>query len=262
MTPLVEVQALNRVFTSGSMFARRRVSAVQDVSFTIAAGETYGLVGESGSGKSTVARLISRLDTPTSGSIRLDGRDIAGLRGRELTQLRRDVQMVFQDPYSALNPRMSVQELVYEPWRIHGLHSPEQRRTRLIRLLDQVGLPRSAAQRKPVEFSGGQRQRIMIARALALEPRLLIADEPVSALDVSVQAQVLNVFKDLQEQLGLACLFISHDLSVVEFVSDRIGVMYLGELIEEGRPAEIYRAPKTEYTRRLLTAIPRIEAGP
>ncbi|MFC8845894.1 MULTISPECIES: ATP-binding cassette domain-containing protein [unclassified Micromonospora] len=258
MTPLIEVTGLNKVFTAGSLFTRRRVHAVRDVSFTLGAGETYGLVGESGSGKSTVARLIARLDTPASGTIRLDGRDVAGARGRELARLRRDVQMVFQDPYGALNPRMTVRDLVYEPWRIHRLHTPAQRRGRLDRLLDQVGLPRWAADRKPVEFSGGQRQRIMIARALALEPRLLIADEPVSALDVSVQAQVLNVFKDLRDELGLACLFISHDLSVVEFVSDRIGVMYRGELIEQGRPADVYRAPATDYTRRLLDAIPRI----
>jgi ABC-type glutathione transport system ATPase component len=259
--PLVEVSGLSKVFVSGPVLSRHRVTAVRDVSFTIAAGETYGLVGESGSGKTTVARLVSRLETPTSGHVRVAGRDIAAARGRELKELRRDVQVVFQDPYSALNPRMTVRDLVYEPWRVHGLHTADERRARLARLLDQVGLPRAAADRKPVEFSGGQRQRIMIARALALEPRLLIADEPVSALDVSVQAQVLNLFKDLREELGLACLFISHDLSVVEFVSDRVGVMYLGELIEEGRPADIYQAPKTDYVRRLLDAVPKIEAA-
>ena len=260
MTAVLEVSDLNRVFVSGLATRRRRVHAVDNVSFTIGAGETYGLVGESGSGKSTVARLVSRLDTPTSGSIRLDGRDIATLAGDGLKQLRRDVQMVFQDPYSALNPRMTVEDLVIEPFRIHRLYPPGERRARMVRLLDQVGLPRGAAARKPVEFSGGQRQRIMIARALALEPKVLVADEPVSALDVSVQAQVLNLLKDLQDELHLSCLFISHDLSVVEFVSHRIGVMYHGRLIEEGPPAQILGNPQHDYTRNLLSAIPRIDA--
>ncbi|MFG1922021.1 ATP-binding cassette domain-containing protein [Cryptosporangium sp. NPDC048952] len=262
MSALMEVTGLRKVFRLGPVWARRDLVAVRDVSFTIDAGQTYGLVGESGSGKSTVARLIARLEKPSAGTIRLDGQDIAELRGAALKSLRRDVQMVFQDPFTALNPRMSVRELVYEPWQIHGLYNATQRNTRLRTLLDQVGLPATAAGKKPVEFSGGQRQRIMIARALALEPKLLIADEPVSALDVSVQAQVLNVFKDLQENLGLACLFISHDLSVVEFVSDRVGVMYRGDLLEEGTPSEIYRSPSTDYTKRLLAAIPQVEAGP
>jgi ABC-type oligopeptide transport system ATPase subunit len=261
VTALLEVHDLDRMFVSGPMAKRRRVHAVDDVSFAIDAGETYGLVGESGSGKSTVARLVSRLDTPTSGSILLGGRDIATLAGAELKQLRRDVQMVFQDPYSALNPRMTVEDLVIEPFRIHRLHSAADRRARMFRLLDQVGLARSAAARKPVEFSGGQRQRIMIARALALEPKVLVADEPVSALDVSVQAQVLNLFKDLQDELHLSCLFISHDLSVVEFVSDRIGVMHHGRLLEEGLPAQILGSPRHQYTRDLLSAIPRIDVA-
>jgi ABC-type glutathione transport system ATPase component len=257
--PLLQVQGLAKQFVSGSIFHRVRFDAVKDVSFTVNRGTTYGLVGESGSGKSTVARMVARLATPTAGSIRLDGKEIGQLTGSALKQLRRDVQMVFQDPYSALNPRMTVEQLVTEPFRVHGLYSTAERRTRARRLLDQVGMPTGSQHKRPVEFSGGQRQRIMIARALALDPRLIIADEPVSALDVSVQAQVLNLFKDLQDELGLAYLFISHDMSVVEFVSDHLGVMRSGELVEAGPARDVLNAPQHEYTQRLLAAIPELD---
>ena len=258
MSVLLEVEDLVKDFRVGPLTHRETFHAVKGVSFTIEQGTSYGLVGESGSGKTTVARMVAKLTTPSGGVVRFDGRDVTRIGGRELRALRRDVQMVFQDPYSALNPRMTVLQLVSEPWEVHRLHTRIERRARALRLMDQVGLPSSALERRPVEFSGGQRQRIMIARALALEPRLIVADEPVSALDVSVQAQVLNLLKDLQDELGLSYLFISHDLSVVEFISDRIGVMLLGELVEEGDKATIYRDPRTDYTRRLLSAIPRL----
>jgi ABC-type glutathione transport system ATPase component len=261
MSALLTVDSLERTFTSGPPWARKHVHAVKGVSFHIDKGETYGLVGESGSGKSTVARLVSRLDVPNAGTISLNDRDIAGLKGAQLKQLRKDVQMIFQDPYSALNTRMTVEEIISEPLKIHGLLDRAGRRARVFDLLDKVEMPKAAAQRKPVEFSGGQRQRIMIARALVLEPRVLVADEPVSALDVSVQAQVLNLLRDLQQQLDLAVLFISHDLSVVDFVSDRIGVMYKGELLEEATANEILTNPKTDYTKALLAAVPRIDAA-
>ncbi|MDR6972875.1 ATP-binding cassette domain-containing protein [Leifsonia shinshuensis] len=258
MSALLEIDQVTKDFVVGPPFRRQTFQAVKGVSLSIEAGASYGLVGESGSGKTTVARMVAHLTTPTSGTIRFDGRDTTGLRGRELLAFRRDVQMIFQDPYGALNPRMSVLQLISEPWAVHRLHTVADRRRRAAALLDRVGLPSSALERKPVEFSGGQRQRIMIARALALEPRLIVADEPVSALDVSVQAQVLNLLKDLQDELGLTYLFISHNLSVVEFISDHIGVMLLGDLVEEGDRDAIYRSPRTEYTRRLLDAIPSL----
>lgn len=258
MSALLEIDDIVKEFRIGPPLRRQSFPAVRGVSLRIDAGTSYGLVGESGSGKTTVARMVARLTAPTSGRIRFDGHDVTRLRGRELREYRQNVQMVFQDPYGALNPRMSVLELISEPWEIHRLHTRADRRRRAAALLDQVGLAASALERKPVEFSGGQRQRIMIARALALEPRLIVADEPVSALDVSVQAQVLNLMKDLQDEFGLSYLFISHDLSVVEFVCDHIGVMLLGELVEEGGREEIYRSPRTEYTRTLLDAIPSL----
>ncbi|MBS1906173.1 MAG: ABC transporter ATP-binding protein [Actinobacteria bacterium] len=256
MTALLELDGLVKDFRIGPPLRKTTFHAVKGVSLRIEEGASYGLVGESGSGKTTVARMVAQLARPTSGTIRFDGRDVTGLRGRTLREFRRDVQMVFQDPYGALNPRMTVLELISEPWEIHGLHTRPDRRLRAGRLLDQVGLASSALERRPAEFSGGQRQRIMIARALALEPRLIVADEPVSALDVSVQAQVLNLMKDLQDELGLSYLFISHDLSVVEFLCDHIGVMLLGDLVEEGDRASIYRSPRTDYTKRLLDAVP------
>lgn len=259
MTVLLKAENLSKTFTVGPLLNRSQVRAVKDVSFQIEQGKTYGLVGESGSGKSTVARLVARLSAPTSGSISFDGRNVSTLNKKELFAYRRDVQMIFQDPFSALNARMTVEQLICEPMEIHRLYSPAERRTRAAQLVDQVGLPANSLNRKPVDFSGGQRQRIMIARALALKPKLIVADEPVSALDVSVQAQVLNLMRDLQDELGLAYLFISHDLSVVEFLSDRIGVMLLGELVEEGTRQEIYRSPKNEYTARLIASIPNLE---
>lgn len=258
MSALLQVDQITKDFKVGPPLRRDTFHAVKGVSLTIEPGSSYGLVGESGSGKTTVARMVAQLTQPTSGSIRFDGQDVTELRGRRLLEFRRNVQMVFQDPYGALNPRMSVLQLISEPWEVHRLHSHGDRRRRALQLLDKVGLPPSALDRKPTEFSGGQRQRIMIARALALEPRLIVADEPVSALDVSVQAQVLNLLKDLQDELGLSYLFISHDLSVVEFISDYIGVMLLGEIVEEGDRESIYRSPRSDYTRRLLDAIPAL----
>jgi ABC-type oligopeptide transport system ATPase subunit len=255
MTALLEVENLVKTFP---VSRRRSVAAVRGVSFQIDEGRTYGLVGESGSGKSTVARMVARLTEPTSGTVRFAGRDVTRLDGTSRRQYRREVQIVFQDPYGALNPRMTVEELIVEPLVVHRHGTARDRRSRARELVDQVGLPVSSLTRKPIDFSGGQRQRIMIARALALQPRLIVADEPVSALDVSVQAQVLNLLKDLQDGLGLSYLFISHDLSVVEFISDRIGVMYLGELVEEGDKREIYANPRREYTRSLIEAIPTI----
>lgn len=257
MTALLEVENLVKTFRVGRT---GRVAAVKDVSFRIERGQTYGLVGESGSGKSTVARIVARLTDPTSGTVRFDGRDVTTLDRSARHQYRRDVQIVFQDPFGSLNPRMTVEQLVTEPLEVHREGTSASRRTRARQLVDSVGLPSSALARKPVDFSGGQRQRIMIARALALQPKLIVADEPVSALDVSVQAQVLNLMKDLQDEFGLSYLFISHDLSVVEFISDRIGVMYLGELVEEGDKRDIYANPREDYTRSLIEAIPTVGA--
>lgn len=255
MTALLEVNDLVKTFR---LSGKRRVDAVKGVSFQIERGKTYGLVGESGSGKSTVARLVARLSEPTSGSVRFAGADVTRLDRAGVLQYRRDVQMVFQDPFGALNPRMTVEQLITEPLLVHRQGNATERAARARELVDKVGLPVSSLARKPIDFSGGQRQRIMIARALALQPKLIVADEPVSALDVSVQAQVLNLLKDLQDEFGLSFLFISHDLSVVEFISDRIGVMYHGELIEEGDKREIYANPKHAYTRGLIEAIPTV----
>jgi ABC-type oligopeptide transport system ATPase subunit len=258
MRALLEVRDVAKVF---KIRRGATVDAVKGVSFEIEKGRTYGLVGESGSGKSTVARMVAQLTMPTTGSIRFDGVDVAEGDRRSRLAYRRDVQIIFQDPFGALNPRMTVQELITEPLIVHKLFSPRERAERARRLVDDVGLPRAALERKPVDFSGGQRQRIMIARALALNPRLIVADEPVSALDVSVQAQVLNLLKDLQDERGLSYLFISHDLSVVEFISDTIGIMRHGELLEEGLKRDIYANPRTEYTRDLIAAIPTIEGA-
>ena len=257
--PLLRVEGLTVHFPLGGAWGRRRrvVHAVDDVSFEIRRGETLGLVGESGSGKTTTGRAILRRVPITAGRIWFKGRDITGLRGEELRRLRRDMQLVFQDPYASLNPRMRILDIVAEPLLVHGL----VRRTldaedRVVELLELVGLPADAVDRYPHAFSGGQRQRIGIARALALEPDLIVADEPVSALDVSIRAQVVNLMQDLQERLGLTYLFIAHDLSVVRHISHRIAVMYAGKLVELADRDEIYRDPRHPYTRALLSAVP------
>jgi oligopeptide/dipeptide ABC transporter ATP-binding protein len=251
--PLLELESVTKRFA----IARHEVvHAVDDVSLHVRRGETLGLVGESGCGKSTLARLIMRLHTPTAGAIRLDGADVAAARGSTLKAMRRDVAMVFQDPYAALNPRRTVFDIVAEPLRIHRLASGEELRRRVHALLDQVGLSGEHARRYPHEFSGGQRQRIGVARALATSPRLLICDEPVSALDVSIQAQVLNLLRDLQADLGLTLLFIAHDLGVVRHVADRVAVMYLGRIVETATVDDLFAAPRHPYTEALLSAVP------
>src|SRR5215216_360645 len=256
---LVEVKNLKKHFPLGGSVLGAggdMVRAVDDVSFSIRQGETFGLVGESGCGKSTTGRCILRLIEPTSGEVEFDGQDLLSLGKNELRRLRRDVQIIFQDPYSSLNPRMRVGEIIEEPLIIHEIANRRGRRDRVAELLGLVGLDAGHAERYPHEFSGGQRQRIGIARALALNPRFIVCDEPVSALDVSVQAQVVNLLQDLQEQLGLTYLFISHGLSVVEHISTRVGIMYLGKLVEVASSEEIFHNPLHPYTRALLSAIP------
>ncbi|HVM63677.1 MAG TPA: ABC transporter ATP-binding protein [Acidimicrobiales bacterium] len=257
--PLLEVRGLRKEFPITSGVLRRvkgHVHAVDGIDFTVAAGETLGLVGESGSGKSTVARLVLRLIEPTGGSVTIAGNDLAGVRGRDLRRARADMQMVFQDPYSSLDPRATIAASVGEPLEIHrGMHGARRDR-RVVELLDLVGIGSHLVRRYPYEFSGGQRQRIAVARALALEPRLLVCDEPVSSLDVSTQSQVINLLADLQERLGLAYLFIAHDLSVVRHLSHRIAVMYLGRIVENGPAEEVYQRPTHPYTEALLSAIP------
>lgn len=237
--------------------ARHQVQAMTDVSLQIRPGETFGLVGESGCGKSTLARAAMMIRKPDSGSVVFDGVDLTPLGASQLRRLRSQFQMVFQDPYASLDPRMTVADAISEPLRVHRIGTIKSRRTRVHELLSMVGLPSSVATKRPVAFSGGQRQRIGIARALALRPKLLVADEPVSALDVSVQAQILNLLMDLKRDLGIGMLFISHDLSVVEHISDRVGVMYLGRIMEQGNAQEIFMNPAHPYTNALLAAIPQ-----
>jgi len=259
-TPLLELRDVRMHFpVRAGLFlrARRTLKAVDGVSLTLQPGETLGLVGESGCGKSTLGKCIVRLHQPTAGQIIFEGTDLASLGSRALKPHRRHLQMVFQDPVESLNARHTVGEIVGEPLDIHELGDRADRRRQVLALLDKVGLPASAIDRYPFEFSGGQRQRIGIARALALNPRLLVCDEPVSALDVSIQSQVLNLFLDLQRELKLGYLFIAHNLAVVKHVSDRVAIMYLGRIVEVAPADDIYRAPKHPYTRALLSAIPR-----
>lgn len=232
------------------------VRAVDGVSFSIKPGQTFGLVGESGCGKSTIGRTLLRLTPPTSGKCIIDGKDIFSLKRKELRAMRPKMQMIFQDPYSSLDPRMSVSEIIGEAVREHNLVSKEEYREYVLSIMEACGLRAFQADRYPHEFSGGQRQRICIARALALNPNLIVADEPVSALDVSIQAQVINLMRDLQEKRNLAYLFISHDLSVVEYISDMVGVMYLGTLVEMGTTEELFQHPMHPYTKALLSAVP------
>ncbi|MFL6274558.1 MAG: ABC transporter ATP-binding protein [Blastocatellia bacterium] len=256
---LIEVKGLKKYFPAGSGLLGAggdTVKAVDDVSFTIRRGETFGLVGESGCGKSTTGRCILRLIEPTAGEVNFEGRDLRALDAGDLRHLRREMQIIFQDPYASLNPRMQVGQIIAEPLVIHRVGSGSERRERVSELLERVGLKPEHAARYPHEFSGGQRQRIGIARALALNPKFIVCDEPVSALDVSVQAQIVNLLQDLQEQLGLTYLFISHGLSVVEHISTRVGIMYLGKLVEVAPSEAIFRNPLHPYTRALLSAIP------
>ena len=259
MTPILSVRDLKVHFpVTGGLFMRQvgSVRAVDGVSFDIAPGETLGLVGESGCGKSTLGKAIVRLNDANNGSIHFDGRDITRLGRGPMRSIRSDLQMIFQDPVESLNARHSVREILEEPLIIHGHGSAMERRKRVDELLDRVGLQSSAADRYPFEFSGGQRQRIGIARAIALKPKLIVCDEPVSALDVSVQSQVLNLLLELQKDLGLSYLFIAHDLAVVKHISDRVAVMYLGKIVELADAEAIYQRPKHAYTKALLSAIP------
>jgi peptide/nickel transport system ATP-binding protein len=259
-TPLLEVRELVKEFpvTAGAILQRRvaSVHAVSDVSFTVRAGETFGLVGESGCGKTTIGRVVVALERPDSGSVLLNGRDVSALGRSELRRQRRDLQLMFQDPYASLDPRMRVGSIIREPLAIQHAGSHQQQQQRVFELLDEVGLPRNAVERYPHEFSGGQRQRIGLARALTLNPKVIVADEPVSALDVSIRAQVLNLMKRLQASHGLTYIVISHDLAVVKYMADRIGVMYLGKLVEMGSADDIYQRAAHPYTAGLIATIP------
>jgi oligopeptide transport system ATP-binding protein len=255
--PLLMARGLTKIFPVTTTWTKRRqVAAVTEVSLQRLAGETLGLVGESGCGKSTLGRLLLALIPPTAGEVWFAGQNVFRLPRAQLRQLRRDMQIVFQDPYSSLNPRMTIRQILEEPFLIHGLGNKQERYAWAVDLLQDVGLPENALHRYPHEFSGGQRQRLGIARALALKPRLIVADEPVSALDVSVQAQVLNLFSDLKEKRGLTYLFISHDLSVISHVSDRIAVMYLGRLVELAPRQRFGQKGLHPYTEALLAAVP------
>jgi oligopeptide transport system ATP-binding protein len=257
---LLQVRDLRKEFPVKSGFVMERVThsvkAVDGVSFEIAEGRTLGLVGESGSGKSTTGYCVLQLIKPTAGSIRFQGKELTELGREQMRKMRRELQIVFQDPYSSLDPRMTVGDIVAEPLEVHGVGGRRDRRARVRELLDVVGFNPDYSNRYPHEFSGGQRQRVGVARALALNPSLIVCDEPVSALDVSIQAQILNLLKDLQRDFGLTYLFISHDLAVVRSMSDDIAVMKDGKIVEAGTADEVYENPKHEYTRTLLTAVP------
>jgi peptide/nickel transport system ATP-binding protein/oligopeptide transport system ATP-binding protein len=250
---LLQTRGLTKRFAAAH---GRIVHALDDVSFDLAEGETLGVVGESGCGKSTLGRTLLRLIEPTSGSIRFMGQELVGLDKASLHRRRRDMQIIFQDPFGSLNPRHKVGSILAEPLAVHDMGGSADRRRRVAELLDLVGLGIEAADRYPHEFSGGQRQRIAIARALALEPKLIVADEPVSALDVSIQSQILNLLAELRRRIGMAFLFISHDLSVIRHISDRIGVMYLGRMVELGPAEDVFSRPTHPYTQALLSAIP------
>ncbi|MBA1334431.1 MAG: Oligopeptide transport ATP-binding protein OppF [Firmicutes bacterium] len=256
---LLEVKGLKKYFPIKKGIISRvvaNVKAVDGVDFTVKRGETLGLVGESGCGKSTTGRAILRLLEPTEGEVYFEGKDVAKVSKQEMRELRREMQIIFQDPYASLNPRMTVGDIIGEAFDIHGLLKGKEREEKVLELLDVVGLRSQHIRRYPHEFSGGQRQRIGIARALAVNPKLVICDEPVSALDVSIQAQVINLMQELQEQFGLTYMFIAHDLSVVKHISDRVAVMYLGKIVELAGKEELYSSPKHPYTQALLSAIP------
>ncbi|MGP4105517.1 ABC transporter ATP-binding protein [Virgibacillus sp. L01] len=261
MSTLLEVNNIKKHFPikNENFFSREKpvLKAVDGISFSIEAGETLGLVGESGCGKSTAGRVMLKLLEPTEGEIFFKGENITSFRGEELRKLRKDMQIIFQDPYASLNPRKTIEQTITEPMKIFNIPKNE-RQKKLKRLLDVVGLSSYHKSRYPHEFSGGQRQRIGIARSLALEPELVICDEPVSALDVSIQAQVINLMEDLQDEFNLTYIFIAHDLSVVHHISNRVAVMYLGELVEIGDVAEVYQNPKHPYTQALLSAVPEV----
>lgn len=261
---ILEAKNVQKLFPIKKGFFMREVGqvrAVEEVSLSVRRGETLGLVGESGCGKSTLGRTLIRLYEPTAGTIQFDGADFRNLKGEALRQKRRDIQMIFQDPYASLDTRMTVGQIIEQPFKIHNLLGPKERQARVKQLLELVGLKASHVNRYPHEFSGGQRQRISIARAVALDPKLIICDEPVSALDVSIQAQVLNLLKDLQDRLKLTYIFISHDLSVIEHVCDRIAVMYLGRIVEIASRDELFKNPLHPYTQALMSSIPSIGTG-
>lgn len=259
MTNMLEVKNLKKYFDTKSSFlskGKNTIKAVDEITFSIKKGETFGLVGESGCGKSTLGRTITGLYQPTSGEILFDGEDIASLGKKEMLAYRKKMQMIFQDPYSALNPYMTVEEIISEPLDIHMKLSKKEKKERITAILEKVGLGEEALDKLPYEFSGGQRQRIGIARALSVSPEFIVCDEAISALDVSIQAQVINLLEDLQDELGLTYLFIAHDLSMVRHISDHIGVMYLGRMVEISPRDELYGEPLHPYTKTLLSAIP------
>lgn len=256
--PLLDVKGLKKFFPVRGAFGNtvQEVKAVNDVSFTLNRGETFGLVGESGCGKSTLGRTILRLTEPTDGQALFDGADIFAMNDRELQKMRQEMQMVFQDPFSSLNPRKRIGSILEEPLVIHKIGGPRERTEKVLEILNRVGLQSEHYYRYPHEFSGGQRQRIGIARALMVDPRLIVCDEPVSALDVSIQSQIINLLRTLQRELGLTYLFIAHDISVVRYISDRVGVMYLGQMVEQAPTESLFTDPRHPYTQALLSSVP------